>query len=137
MPTTSGLMPRSERYTDDVPAVAQGATNTEGCALVKEAGIVTAVNYFASAAITGADTNTRKVSLINTGQNGAGTTVVATLQFNSGINAAANDAKPITLSGTPANLVVAAGDVLAWKSEAVLTGIADPGGFISVDIARD
>lgn len=101
----------------------------------KRAGTVTAVTYSTVTAITGANTNTRSVSLVNKGQAGAGTTIIATLQFNSGVNTVASDEKTITLSSTAADLVVAAGDVLQWQSTAVLTGIADPGGLVSVTIA--
>jgi hypothetical protein len=97
---------------------------------------VTSVQYVPEAAITGAATNHRTVSLVNKGQAGSGTTTVATLTFDNGINATANDEKTITLSGTAANLVLAAGDTLLWRSIHVLTGIADPGGVVRVTISR-
>jgi hypothetical protein len=100
------------------------------------AGTVTAVTYTPDAAITGVNTNTRRVALRNRGQTGVGTTVIADLQFNAGVNAAAFDEVSLTLSATPADLVVAEGDILEWFSDAVATGIADPGGLVSVSIAR-
>lgn len=93
---------------------------------------ISGVTYTTVTAITGANTNTRAVSLVNKGQSGAGSTVIATLQFDSGVNTVAADEKAITLSGTPANLVVSAGDVLQWQSTAVGTGIADPGGLVVI-----
>jgi hypothetical protein len=102
---------------------------------VDSAGTVSAVTYAPVTAITGANTNTRSVSLVNKGQSGAGSTVIATIQYNSGVNAAASDENTVTLSGTPANLVVAAGDILQWQSTAVGTGIADPGGLVAVTIS--
>jgi hypothetical protein len=60
--------------------------------------------------------------------------VIATIQYNSGVNAAAADENPVTLSATPANLAVSAGDILQWQSTAVGTGIADPGGLIAITI---
>lgn len=96
---------------------------------------VSAVTYATVTAITGANTNTRSVSLVNKGQAGAGTTVIATLQFNSGVNTTAADEKTITLSSTPADLVVTAGDCLQWQSTAVNTGIADPGGLVLITTA--
>lgn len=96
---------------------------------------VSAVTYAPVTAITGANTNTRSVSLVNKGQAGAGNTVVATIQYNAGVNAAAADENAVTLSGTPANLNVAAGDILQWQSTAVGTGIADPGGLVVVTVA--
>lgn len=100
--------------------------------IVPRAATVSGVLYCPNAAITGANTNTRSLSLVNLGQNGTGTTVIATLQFNSGINAALGVSRTITLSGTPANLAVAAGDVLQWQSTHIGTGITDPGGLLSV-----
>ena len=97
---------------------------------------VTSVQYVPEAAITGAATNHRTVSLVNKGQAGSGTTTVASLTFDNGVNATANDEKTITLSGTAANLVLAAGDTLQWRSIHVLTGIADPGGVVRVTISR-
>lgn len=99
------------------------------------AGTVTSVTYTTPTAITGAATNNRTVSLINKGTAGAATTTVATLNFASGVNTVAYDEKAITLSATPANLVVAAGDVLQWESLHILTGIADPGGLVSVTVS--
>lgn len=100
------------------------------------AGTVTGVTYTPDAAITGANTNTRRVALRNRGQSGAATTIVAELQFDSGVNGVAHDERAITLSATPANLVLAAGDILEWFSDAVGTGLADPGGLVSVEISR-
>ena len=97
---------------------------------------VTSVQYVPEAAITGADTNSRTVSLVNKGQAGSGSTSVASLALTNGVNASANDEKTITLSGTAANLVLAAGDTLQWRSIHVGTGITDPGGVVRVTISR-
>lgn len=102
---------------------------------VDRAGTVTEVTYVPEADITGAATNNRTLSVINKGSDGDGTTVVATLTFASGVNATDFDAKTITLHATAANLVVAAGDVLAFSSVHANTGIADPGGLATVKIA--
>lgn len=100
------------------------------------AGTVTEVTYTPDAAITGAATNHRAVRLRNRGQSGAGTTVVAELAFDAGINAAAFDERTIPLSGTAANLVVAEGDILEWFSDAIGTGMVDPGGLARCVISR-
>lgn len=96
---------------------------------------VTAVTYTTVTAITGANTNTRSVSLVNKGLDGSGTTVIATLQFNSGVNTVASDEKTITLSVTAADLLLLAGQVLQWQSTHIGTGIADPGGLVNVTTA--
>lgn len=123
--------------TETVPAV--GTAGNDAVAVVgvaRHAGNVTAVSYIPTAAITGAATNNRRLRLVNKGQAGAGTTIVAEIQYVNGVNAAAYDENAVTLSATPANLVVAAGDVLAWESTHILTGITDPGGLARVTIAR-
>lgn len=117
------------------PVSTAGNSLNSTAAVAARDGTVTAVTYTTPTAITGANTNTRSVSLVNKGQAGSGTTVVATLQFNSGVNTTASVPKTITLSSTPADLVVVAGDVLQWQSTAVGTGIADPGGLVQVTIA--
>lgn len=112
-------------------ATAGNDTNTN-LWVVPSACTVTAVTYTPVTAITGANTNTRSVSLVNKALDGTGTTVVATIQYNSGVNAAAADENTVTLSGTPANLNLAAGAVLQWQSTHIGTGIADPGGLVNV-----
>jgi hypothetical protein len=97
---------------------------------------VTAVEYVPEATITGAATNNRSVSLVNKGQAGSGTTVVATLAFGNAVNATANNERAIPLSSTAADRVLAAGDTLQWRSLAVGTGITDPGGLVRVTVSR-
>jgi hypothetical protein len=122
----------------DVPAVSTVGNDDDS--VVGQAPFdctVTSVVYIPETAITGADTNSRTVSLVNKGQAGSGSTTVASLALTSGVNAAANDDKAITLSATAANLVLAAGDTLQWRSIHVGTGIADPGGMIRVTVSRN
>jgi hypothetical protein len=119
------------------PVATAGNSLTTIAFIAARAGTVSAVTYTTPTAITGANTNTRSVTLVNKGPAGAGTTTVATLQFDSGVNTVAADEKTITLSGTPANLVVAAGDVLQWQSAAVGTGIADPGGLVAMTVVAN
>lgn len=122
---------------EGVPAVST-AGNSDDTLLGQApfAGTVTSVLYVPEAAITGAATNHRSVSLVNKGQAGTGTTVVATLAFDNGVNATANNEVTVPLSGTAANLVIAEGDTLQWRSLAVGTGIADPGGVARVTLSR-
>jgi hypothetical protein len=93
-------------------------------------------SFIPVANITGAATNHRKVELLNKGLAGAGATVMADLAFDNGINAVAFDEKPITLSATPANRDAVAGDVMAWYSSTPGTGIADPGGLVTITFKR-
>lgn len=122
---------------ESVPAVST-AGNSDDSVLAQSpyAGTVTAVQYVPESAITGAATNNRTVSLVNKGQAGSGSTVVATLTFASGTNATANNEVSLTLSSTAADLVVAEGDTLQWRSIANGTGLADPGGIARVTVSR-
>lgn len=120
-----------------VPAVA--TAGNDGVAVIGVAGFagtLTACTYIPTATITGAATNNRRLRLINKGQAGAGSTIMAEVQYAAGVNATAYDESAVTLSATPANLVVAAGDVLAWESTHIGTGITDPGGLARVTLAR-
>lgn len=95
------------------------------------------MSYTPEAAITGAASpDSRTFTLVNKGAAGVGTTNIATLAMVATVDAVAFDEKPITLNGTAANLVVAAGDVLAWVSTAVTGagGLVDPGGLVQVEI---
>ncbi|MFJ6579249.1 hypothetical protein ACIQMY_25220 [Streptomyces sp. NPDC091368] len=123
----------------DVPAV--GTAGNDEDTIVCQApfdATVTLVEYVPEAGITGAATNNRTFSLVNKGQAGSGATSVASLAFDSGsVTATANNEKAITLSGTPANLVLAAGDTLLWRSIHIGTGITDPGGLVRVTLSRN
>jgi hypothetical protein len=122
----------------DVPSVSTAGNDDDTViAQAPFACTVTSVVYVPEAAITGADTNSRTVSLVNKGAAGSGTTTVASLALTSGVNATANDEKTITLSGTAANLVLAEGDTLQWRSIHVGTGITDPGGLVRVTVSRN
>jgi hypothetical protein len=116
------------------------ATNVDGSIVLGKvpfAGTVSGVQYIANAAITGQDTNTRRIAVTNRKTAGDGTNEVAALQFNNAVNAAKWVPKTITLNADPTKLVVAAGDILTIDSTTPGTGVADPGGTISVDIVRD
>lgn len=127
----------AKNYTTTAAAVGTaGNDQNNEVAVAEYNGVVTAVTYAPNATITGAATNNRTFNLVNKGQTGVGTAVVATLNMGNGTNAAAGDERAITLSATPANLVVAAGDVLEWQSVHIATGIVDPGGLVKVTIDR-
>lgn len=134
MPDSTPLV---RRYTRSVPAAIAGADSEVNVVDVEIAGSVSSVTYAPDTVLTGANTDSRTIVLVNKGQSGAGTTIVATKAFVSGVNAAADDETAITLSATAANLVVAVGDILAWQSTHVgSTGLADPGGLAVIEITR-
>lgn len=129
------MAPLVRKYEAELPA-AVAANTVSGSVRTEYAGTVTAVTYVPSAAVTGAATDNRTVSVVNRGQDGTGTTVVASLNFGSGVNAAAFDEKAITLSVVANATTVAEGDVLEVRSAAVGTGIAEPGSTAFVEISR-
>lgn len=120
-----------------IPATAAAVDYDQTVAEAPFAGTVTAVTYTPEAAITGANTETRTFTLVNKGQAGAGTTVVATLAMTSGVNGVAFDEKALTLSVVALATVVVAGDILAFVStHSGSTGLADPGGRVQVEFTR-
>jgi len=131
VPDTSPLVRNLEHV---APAVTIAASAETDMTEAPFAGTVTKVDYVAATAITGADTNSRTVVLVNKGQAGSGTTVVATKAFTNGVNAAADAPTPVTLSVVAG--ATTANDVLVWQSNAVGTGIVDPGGLVHVELSR-
>lgn len=116
--------------------VAAGSTAAQAAAVAPFAGAVAGVTYVPAADITGAATNNRRLRLVNKGADGTGTTVIATYQFTDGNNADEFAEQALSLSGTAGALDVAEGDVLAWESTHIGTGIADPGGLVRILLDR-
>jgi hypothetical protein len=114
------------------PQATAATTKTTVIGEAPYAGVVSSVTFIANATITGVDTDNRKFAVVNKGQSGAGSTEVAGLTFANTVNAAAGDSRAITLSGTPANLVVAQGDVLALVETVNGNGLTHGGGLVTV-----
>jgi hypothetical protein len=134
MPDSAPLV---QQRTAQIASVAAGSDVERNVAVAPFAGTVTSVTYAPDTVLTGANTDSRTLVLVNKGQSGAGTTVVATKAFTSGVNAPADDETTITLSVVDGATTVAAGDILAWQSTHVGgTGLADPGGLVKVEITR-
>lgn len=110
----------------ELPAVAAADTST----VVATANIpydarVTRVDIVPRAAITANATNFSTLTVQNKGQLGSGSTVVATRTW-AATNSAAGTKESMTLSGTPANLEVKAGDILQVVHGTGGTGLAMP-----------
>jgi len=121
----------------DTDAVGAAADADKVIGVAPFAGTVTSVTYTPNAQLTGANTESRTLSVINKGTDGNGTTSVASKAFTSGVNANDFDETALTLSVTPANLVVAENQILSFNSLHVgTTGLADPGGKVRVTISR-
>ena len=86
---------------------------------------VVAAYVIFQAAITGADTNYCTPTLLNAGSAGVGTTVIASKAYTSGVDAVALLADALTLSGTAANLLVSAGEMLAYLSDMTGSSVYD------------
>jgi hypothetical protein len=116
---------------------AQGTAGTAQDQVIGEcghAGTVSSVVIVPEAGLTANATNYRTFRVVNKGQTGAGSTVVATFATDTPTtdDLTAFDEKAIPLSGTAANLAVAAGDVLAADETVAGTGIAHSGYTIRV-----
>jgi hypothetical protein len=133
MPDSAPLV---RKLTTTLPALTAGTAGDQTLGEAPYAGTVSDVSFTPEAAITGDNTNKRTFTLVNKGQAGAGSTVIATLDFVTGVNGVAFDEKQFTLSGTAANLVVASGDILAVVEAVAGTGLANPGGLVQVEITR-
>lgn len=132
----SGETPLVVTRQSQVDAVAAGSDATTVVCEAPVTGTVSRVSYVPSAAVTGANTNSRTLTVTERGAAGSGSTNVATLALTSGVNAAADAEKNLTLSGTAANLNVTQGDVITFESTHVGSGIADPGGAVIIEFTR-
>jgi hypothetical protein len=88
--------------------------------------------YRPASAVTGANTNTRLLRL----RNATTTTDIASLQLNLGVNLSAGWNR-IPLLVSPQVVAALAAQTLQWESNAVGTGIADPGGTVSIRWQRE
>lgn len=121
-----------------VPAAGAAVTQDQVIGKAPFDGTVTAVAVISEAAVVANATNFRTLRVLNKGQAGAGATVVASLALDTPTtdDLAAFDEKSIPLSGTPANLAVVAGDVLAADETVAASGLAHSGYKIRVEISR-
>lgn len=130
--------PITERFSATVPAAGAAAAQDQTVAESHVAGTVSAVSFTPEAAVTAHASNYRTYRLVNKGQAGAGTTVIASFATDTVVtdDLVAFDEKSITLSATAADLVVAVGDILAWDETYAASGVASPGGRVEVEITR-
>lgn len=125
--------PSVEFYHLDIDPVSAANDATKDAGVAEISGAVLNVWYTPASAVTGADTDTRTLSLINKGTDGSGTTVVAMLDLTEGNDLVAHKANAIPLSETAEDLDVEGGSVLEWTStHAGSTGLADPGGVVTI-----
>lgn len=118
-----------------LPQATPGTDQSEPIGIAPFDATITRVSFTPNAAMTGSAT-ARFLRLRNRGQAGTLGVTIAERELVAGQNPAAYDEYDITLSATPANRDVAQGDVLEWFSDAISTGIADPGGLVTVEYTR-
>lgn len=131
--------PLVERIEASVPA--QGTAGNAQDQVIGEApfaGTVVGVSIVPEAALTANATNYRTFRVVNKGQSGGGSTLVASFATDTVTtdDLVAFDEKAIPLSGTPANLVVAAGDILVADETVAASGVAHSGYRVIVEISR-
>lgn len=124
------------RYQAVSAAVAAGSDGGIVAARVGFDSNFISATYVPFATITGANTNTRTISVINKGAAGSGSAVPASLALTSGVNASAFVEKALTNSGTGSDLVLTAGDILEFASVHAASGLADPGGLVVITVQR-
>lgn len=128
--------PRITTMERELPGLATDVEDSYVLGEVEEDGSIEEASFTPTANITGADTNYRQLRIINKGADGNGSTVLATLDFTSGVNATDYNEIAFTLTATMANRNVAQGDVIAVESNAPGTGLADPGGTVRARFGR-
>lgn len=131
-------MPVKRTIEATIAAAGAAVTQDQVIGRVPFSGVVSAVSIVPEAAGVANATNFRTFRVINKGQAGAGATVVASRATSvpTTDDLAAFAAKAITLSGTPANLSVVAGDILAVDETVGGTGLAHSGYKVLVEISR-
>jgi len=101
--------------------------NTDGLIVVPFAGVLTSAIFYGTTALAANDTNYVTFTITNLGQAGAGTTEMLgavngnTTKATGGSAISLATKKTLSISGTAANLVVAAGDLLRVRAAATGT----------------
>jgi len=131
--------PRTEVL--EATIAAQGTANAAQDQVIGEApfaGTVTSVKIVPEAALTAHGTNYRTFRVINKGQAGSGSTVVASLATDTVTtdDLAAFDEKNVPLSVVTGATTVAQGDVLAVDETVAASGVAHSGYRVLVEISR-
>lgn len=86
------------------------------------------VKWVPFAAVTGANTDSTNINIINRGTDGTGTTEIGNVDFAAGTNAAATTAKSIYAPAAGSELQMSEGSVVTATFEKVGNGLALPAG---------
>ncbi|RPH36343.1 MAG: hypothetical protein EHM90_02220 [Chloroflexi bacterium] len=134
----SGAAPLVRTLEIDVPAAGAAVAQDTIIGEAPFAGEVTAVSVISEGAVIAHATNFRTLRVLNKGQAGAGSTVVASLALDTPTtdDLAAKDEKSIPLSGVADATDVVEGDVLILDETVAASGLAHTGLLVKVDISR-
>jgi hypothetical protein len=127
--------PLSQYLGVPVAAAATGA-EASGLTVAQFDGTLAAASIIPLTVLTGADTNSRTIQVFNRGQDGSGTTLMASKAFVNAVNAPAEDETTLTLSVVAGATTIVAGDVIEVKSLHVGTGLASPQFLARLQISR-
>lgn len=130
--------PNIQKIEANVPAATIAATQDQTVGKAPFAGEVTAAYIVPEAALTASATDYRTWSLINKGQDGNGSTVIASFASDTVTtdDLADFDEKALTLSVVADATDVAAGDILAIAETVTGNGIAHSGYKVIVEVSR-
>ncbi len=121
----------------DVAPTALGADALFISNPARYAGVVSEVAYYPRGGVAATDTNTRQLTVINRGTNGAGTKQVADKTYNvAGGALLAKRKNTLPVTAVALDKAVAAGDIFELVSTHLGTGIADPGGTLIIKVDR-
>ena len=110
-----------------------GTSNVWSVLRAREAAVVTGVYWIPDAAVTGDNSDNFTLAVRNEGSDGTGTTAVtATKTYATGTDSVAQVAEALTVSGTAADVAVAAGDVLSLVRATTGSGLASPAGQLEI-----
>jgi hypothetical protein len=115
-----------------VPAASSSQNKSTDMTTAPKSGSVQSVSYNPVSKITGQDTNSRTLTLVNRGTpSNPKYTPIATLPLTAGVVLDPQVANNIPLTS---EVTFDQGDRIDWDSDAVGSGIPDPGGLVSADI---
>lgn len=132
-------IPRVATLTADVdPQGTAGAAQSRVIGESPADATVVAVSIVPVAAVTAHGTNYRTFAVVNKGQSGSGSTVIASFATDTVTtdDLAAFDEKALVLSSTPADLSVAEGDILAAVETVAAAGVAHGGYQVKVELSH-
>jgi hypothetical protein len=131
--------PHQSTIRDHIAASTILQTQEQVLGTAAEDSVIFSAQYQPEAAINGAASPaSRTLTIVNRGQAGAGTNVLATLALVAGVTGAKDQAIPFVVSVDPVTSLISKGDDIVCVSTPVGgTGMVDPGGEVTVVSTRN